>query len=97
MAQKLDLTPRRALVTGGAGFLGSHVCDRLIEEGMLVVCLDNLQTGRRDNISHLLPLDSFEFIQRDVRTDFQPVPSTRSGTSLARPRRHNIRPIRSAR
>lgn len=69
MAKKLDLTPRRALVTGGAGFLGSHVCDRLIDEGMAVVCLDNLMTGGRDNIKHLLPNDSFEFIQGDVRTD----------------------------
>lgn len=69
MAQKLHLTPRKALVTGGAGFLGSHVCDRLIEEGMRVVCLDNLLTGRRANIKHLLPLESFEFVRGDVRTD----------------------------
>lgn len=55
-----------AVVTGGAGFLGSHLCDRLIEEGMKVVCVDNLLTGSVENISHLFGNDNFTFIKHDV-------------------------------
>jgi UDP-glucuronate decarboxylase len=54
------------LVTGGAGFLGSHLCDRLITEGHEVICVDNLYTGNRDNIRHLLGGKYFEFIRHDV-------------------------------
>ncbi len=54
------------LVTGGAGFLGSHLCDRLLSEGKEVICVDNLFTGSRDNIRHLLDNDRFEFIRHDV-------------------------------
>jgi len=56
----------RYLVTGGAGFLGSHLCDRLIDEGHEVLCVDNLYTGSRDNISHLLNNHKFEFMRHDV-------------------------------
>jgi len=56
----------RILVTGGAGFLGSHLCERLLTEGNEVACLDNLFTGRRSNIAHLLPNPNFEFIRHDV-------------------------------
>lgn len=55
------------LVTGGAGFLGSHICDRLIAEGKTVVCLDSLLTGREENIRHLLRHDRFFFVRGDVR------------------------------
>ena len=55
-----------ALVTGGAGFIGSHVCDRLIADGAEVVALDNLQTGRLDNVEHLRRSGRFEFIRHDV-------------------------------
>ena len=57
---------KRILVTGGAGFLGSHLCDRLIKEGNDVICVDNLFTGSKDNIRHLLPNPYFEFIRHDV-------------------------------
>lgn len=57
---------KRVLVTGGAGFLGSHLCDRLIEEGNDVICVDNLFTGSKDNIRHLLSNPYFEFIRHDI-------------------------------
>lgn len=56
----------KVLVTGGAGFLGSHLCDRLIKEGNYVICVDNLFTGSRDNIRHLLLNSHFEFLKHDV-------------------------------
>jgi UDP-glucuronate decarboxylase len=46
---------KRILVTGGAGFLGSHLCDKLLQQGSEVICLDNFFTGSKDNIVHLLP------------------------------------------
>lgn len=57
---------KRILVTGGAGFLGSHLCDRLIREGNDVICADNLFTGSKDNIRHLLGNPYFEFLRHDV-------------------------------
>lgn len=57
---------KRILVTGGAGFLGSHLCERLIREGNDVICLDNLFTGNKDNIRHLLGNRYFEFIRHDI-------------------------------
>ncbi len=56
----------RVLVTGGAGFLGSHLCDRLIMDGNDVICVDNLYTGSKDNIRHLMSNPYFEFIRHDV-------------------------------
>lgn len=56
----------RTLVTGGAGFLGSHLCDKLIKEGHEVICIDNLSTGSIDNISHLVDNDKFHFIKYNV-------------------------------
>ena len=57
---------KRILVTGGAGFLGSHLCERLLGEGHDVLCLDNLFTGTKRNIAHLLGHPSFEFVRHDV-------------------------------
>lgn len=56
----------KILVTGGAGFLGSHLCDRLIAEGDEVICMDNLITGSTDNIAHLIGNNNFKFIHHDV-------------------------------
>src|SRR5574337_1235014 len=56
----------RTLITGGAGFLGSHLCDRLIEEGHEVICLDNLITGQINNVAHLIGHERFRFIKQDV-------------------------------
>jgi UDP-glucuronate decarboxylase len=56
------------MVTGGAGFLGSHVCDRLIAEGAHVICVDNLMTGRRSNVAHLRSSPRFELVEADVST-----------------------------
>jgi len=57
---------KRILVTGGAGFLGSHLCDRLLQEGYAVIAMDNLLTGTTDNIGHLAGTPDFRFIQHDV-------------------------------
>ena len=57
---------KRAVVTGGAGFLGSHLCDLLLAKGYDVLCLDNLLTGNTDNISHLLGNPKFRFARHDV-------------------------------
>jgi len=57
---------KRILITGGAGFLGSHLCDRLLAEGHDVLCLDNLFTGNKNNIRHLIGHPNFEFIRHDI-------------------------------
>ena len=57
---------KRVLITGGAGFLGSHLCDRFIKEGCHVIAMDNLITGSMSNIEHLMPLKNFEFYHHDV-------------------------------
>jgi UDP-glucuronate decarboxylase len=61
----------RILVTGGAGFLGSHLCDRLITDGHEVVCVDNFFTGRRLNIAHLMGHPGFELVRHDVVDPFK--------------------------
>ncbi|MEZ5276655.1 MAG: UDP-glucuronic acid decarboxylase family protein [Opitutaceae bacterium] len=61
----------RILVTGGAGFLGSHLCERLLKDGHEVICMDNLFTGRKENIAHLMDNVRFEFIRHDVIDPFK--------------------------
>jgi UDP-glucuronate decarboxylase len=60
----------RTLVTGGAGFLGSHLCDRLIQNGHDVICMDNFFTGRKNNVMHLLSNPHFELVRHDVTEPF---------------------------
>src|SRR5882672_6428827 len=60
---------KRILVTGGAGFLGSHVCDRLVAEGHDVICLDNFFTSQKSNVAHLLTKRNFELIRHDITHD----------------------------
>lgn len=59
-------TRKRVLVTGGAGFLGSHLCERLLNDGAEVLCLDNFYTGTKDNIAHLMNNNRFELLRHDV-------------------------------
>jgi UDP-glucuronate decarboxylase len=61
---------KRILVTGGAGFIGSHLCERLLNEGNDVICLDNFFTGSKQNILHLLPNPHFELVRHDVTTPY---------------------------
>jgi UDP-glucuronate decarboxylase len=62
----MKFSRKRILVTGGAGFLGSHLCERLLAEGNDVLCVDNYYTGTRDNIAHLFPRPNFEVLRHDV-------------------------------
>lgn len=57
---------KRVLVTGGAGFLGSHLCEKLLEQGHDVLCVDNFYTGQKDNIRHLMNHPQFEFLRHDI-------------------------------
>jgi dTDP-glucose 4,6-dehydratase len=59
-------TKKKVLITGGCGFLGSHLCDRYLKEGFRVVCMDNLITGSPENIAHLMGNEDFEFVKHDV-------------------------------
>jgi UDP-glucuronate decarboxylase len=62
----MSSTRKRILVTGGAGFLGSHLCERLLREGNDVLCVDNYFTGRKDNIAHMLGNPHFEAMRHDI-------------------------------
>ena len=62
----------RVLITGGAGFIGSHLCDRLIAERHDVLCVDNLITGKADNLAHLQGQPRVAFLQHDISTPLEP-------------------------
>ncbi|MCP4463159.1 MAG: NAD-dependent epimerase/dehydratase family protein, partial [Planctomycetaceae bacterium] len=59
-------TSKRVLVTGGAGFLGSHLCERLVADGHDVICVDNFFTSQKSNVEHLLANANFELIRHDI-------------------------------
>ena len=61
----------KTLVTGGAGFLGSHICERLLEQGHEVICLDNFFTGDKHNVAHLRDYANFELMRHDVIDSFK--------------------------
>lgn len=61
---------KKILVTGGAGFIGSHLCERLLNEGNYVICLDNFFTGAKDNVAHLIENKNFELVEHDVEKEF---------------------------
>ncbi len=66
MKSEISYGSKRILVTGGAGFLGSHLCERLLNDGNEILCVDNYFTGTRNNIEHLLPQSGFEFLHHDI-------------------------------
>jgi len=88
----------RFVITGGAGFLGSHLCDRLLQDGHEVICLDNLLTGSIDNISHLMGCDRFRFLKHDV-TEYiflgEPIDGVLHFASPASPRDYLEFPIQT--
>jgi dTDP-glucose 4,6-dehydratase len=88
----------RVVITGGAGFLGSHLCDRLLNAGNDVICLDNFSTGSVDNIAHLLGHERFRFYNHDV-TEYifiaQPVDAVMHFASPASPRDYLEMPIQT--
>lgn len=61
---------KRILITGGAGFIGSHLCERLLKEGNDVICLDNFFTGSKDNIRHLIGNNHFELVRHDITKEY---------------------------
>lgn len=66
----MSVKAKTILVTGGAGFIGSHLCEKLLNQGQKVICLDNLFTGSKVNIKHLLSNKNFKFVQQDIITPF---------------------------
>lgn len=87
---------RRVLVTGGAGFLGSHLCERLVDSGHDVLCLDNFFTGNKENIAHLLGRSNFELIRHDlVQPIFLEVNEIYNLACPASPIHHQYNPVKT--
>lgn len=92
---------KRILISGGAGFIGSHLCERLLDEGNDVICIDNYFTGHKSNIRHLLKHPNFEVIRHDIIYPYMaeveeisttlPVLLRPSTTSTTRSRRRKLR------
>jgi nucleoside-diphosphate-sugar epimerase len=78
----MDMNSKRILVTGAAGFLGSHLCDSLLNEDNRVIGVDNLSTGNEANLAHLCNESRFEFVQQDSADRLMLTQSTLSSTSL---------------
>ncbi|MDO8583795.1 MAG: SDR family oxidoreductase [bacterium] len=97
MSDQLSLA-KRVLVTGGAGFVGSHLCDRLIADGHTVTCLDNLFTGSKKNIEHLLTHPRFTFVQHDVQKPYTlPVDWIFNLACPASPKHYQFDPVETVR
>src|SRR5439155_23418764 len=87
----------KALVTGGAGFIGSHLCDRLLELGHEVIALDNLITGNASNIAHLAQHPRFRFVQQEISDPFDaPVDHVFHLASPASPKGYYEYPVETA-
>jgi dTDP-glucose 4,6-dehydratase/UDP-glucuronate decarboxylase len=76
---------QKVLVAGGAGFIGSHLCDRLLQDGYSVVCVDNLLTGSRSNIEHLLERENFSFVNQNILDELLQIDSLDAIFHLASP------------
>jgi UDP-glucuronate decarboxylase len=88
---------RRILVTGGAGFIGSHLCERLVTDGHDVICLDNYFTGSKSNVEHLLGYPNFEIMRFDVREHLQlEVDEIYNLACPASPAHYQTQPVRTA-
>jgi UDP-glucuronate decarboxylase len=91
---------KTVLVSGGAGFVGSHLCDRLIADGAFVMCLDNLQTGSFENILHLIGHDRFHFVQQDIELPLSAITNVDQIYNLAcpaSPAHYQADPVRTMR
>ena len=89
---------KRSLVTGGAGFLGSHLCERLLAQGDEVWCLDNLSSGRQANIAHLLEHPRFHWLEQDVCTPVElPVQAIYNLACPASPVHYQADPVATTR
>ena len=87
---------KRVLVTGGAGFIGSHLCERLLKEGCEVLCVDNYRTGRRYNVAHLIHQDKFEIMRHDISLPlFVEVDAIYHLASPASPIHYQYHPVRT--
>jgi len=96
MGRQRGIGRRRVLVTGGAGFIGSHLCERLVREGHDVVCLDNYFTGAKTNVEHLLGYPNFEIMRFDVRERFEvEVDEIYNLACPASPARYQAEPVRT--
>ncbi len=89
---------KRVLVTGGAGFVGSHLCDRLLADGHTVICLDNLFTGSKANIEHLMSNPNFSFVHHDVQKPYAvPVDWIFNLACPASPKHYQFDPVETVR
>ncbi|MBF0440481.1 MAG: SDR family oxidoreductase [Oligoflexales bacterium] len=87
---------RRVLVAGGAGFLGSHLCDRFVREGWEVICLDNFHTGQKRNVRHLMHNENFELLRHDItRSYFAEVDLIMNFACPASPVHYQSNPIKT--
>nr|MBA3552231.1 NAD-dependent epimerase/dehydratase family protein [Actinomycetota bacterium] len=90
----------RVLVTGGAGFIGSHLCERLLRDGLDVICLDNFLSGTRSNVEHLQGQVGFELVEHDISEPYRPaerIGAVMHLASPASPRAYQTYPIETIR